>query len=54
MLPYLKAFSLKYFQIVLEYLKERSSSEFLVREIFYGIVNSQWCTTTPTPTPVPV
>ena len=53
MLPNLKAFSLKSFQIILEYLKESNSSEFLVREIFYGIVNSQWCTTTPTPTPVP-
>ena len=51
MLPYLAIFSLKYFQIVLEHLKERNSLEFLVRDIFYGVVNSQWCTTTPIPVP---
>ena len=51
MLPYLVIFSLKYFQIVLEHLKEKNSLEFLVRDIFYGVVNSQWCTTTPIPVP---
>ena len=51
MLPYVLAFSLKNFQIALEHLKERNTSEFLVRDIFY--VNSQWCTTVPTPTLVP-
>ena len=51
MLHYLMALSLKYFQIVLEYLKERNLSEFLLCDIFYGIVNSQWCTLTPTPVP---
>ena len=33
MLPYLMTFSLKYFQIALEYSKEKNSSEFLVRRI---------------------
>ena len=51
MLPYLMTFYLKYFQIVLEHLKERNSSEFPVRDISYGIVNSQWCATTPIPVP---
>ena len=50
---YLMAFSLKYFQIVLEYLKERNLFEFLVCDIFYGIMNGQWCTIATTPTPVP-